>query len=130
MKKAVLLLILTKIIIFISLSIAKADSEITDNSILLKGSQISKNNHIVWKIESEHDIDFYTIEFSNDNFNFKKIADITGKESNGNATLYSFMHKNVESGNAYYRVVRYSKTGEISYSETIVIYNNSELLNN
>lgn len=118
MKKAVLLLIITKIIILLSLTILKASSEISDNSIWVKCSHISENNHIVWKLESERDIDFYTIEVSSDAKIYYKLADISSIGNSEREIVYSFLHKNAGSSISFYRIAQISKSGEIAYSKT------------
>ena len=79
MKKAILLLIITKLIIFLCITIAKADNETTDYSIMVEGKQISTDNQLTWTIESENEVDFYLIEFSRDAKNYNKIGEIDSK---------------------------------------------------
>ena len=118
MRKAVLLLIITKIIILLSLTILKASSEISDNSIWVKCTPISKNNHIVWKLESEREIDFYTIEVSHDAKTYFKLVDVSSYGNSEKEIVYSFLHKNAGSAISIYRIVQISKSGEIAYSKT------------
>lgn len=118
MKKAVLLLIITKIIILLSLTILKASSDISDSSIWVKCSHISQNNHIVWKLESEREIDFYTIEVSHDAKTFNKLADVSSFGNSEKEIVYSFLHKNAGSAISFYRIAQFSKSGEIAYSKT------------
>lgn len=130
MKKAILLLIITKLLIVLSIVAAKADNETTDYSINISGKQINTDNQVIWTLESEYDVDFYIIEFSRDAANWAKIGETSSNGNSDDMVSYTYVHSNAEAGVTFYRISQIFTNGTIAYSKTITINSKQEIIKN
>jgi hypothetical protein len=85
---------------------------------LISMNAFSKNGNvsIEWKVENEHDVKNYEVEYSIDGTHFSNI----GVVSNGNpAGQYYFLHQKPGAGIAYYRIKINKINGESEYKKVV-----------
>ncbi|NUM31217.1 MAG: T9SS type A sorting domain-containing protein [Bacteroidetes bacterium] len=130
MKKAVLLLIITKLIILLSVVVTRADNESTDLSINFQGRQVNENVELNWTLETENDVDFYIIEFSKDATKWSTLGNTSSKGNSAKQVRYNFTHTKADAGIIYYRIAQIFNSGTIAYSKTISINLKKGFINN
>ncbi|MBX2840507.1 MAG: hypothetical protein KTR26_01950 [Flammeovirgaceae bacterium] len=90
---------------------------------LVSFSREHKNGGIMlnWTTASEINFSHFELHYSTDGYQFKKIAQIQGKNLGTGRNEYTFLHSNVLSGNHYYyRLKNIDLDSTYSYSKVIV----------
>ncbi|MDE3185839.1 MAG: hypothetical protein KGM16_20695 [Bacteroidota bacterium] len=88
---------------------------------LISMNAFSENGNvsIEWKVENEHDVKNYEVEYSTDGTHFSNI----GVVSNGNpAGQYYFLHQKPGTGIAYYRIKINKINGESEYKKVVRVF--------
>ncbi len=76
-----------------------------------------KSATLQWKVSEQEDIDRFIIEESTDGNSFHQ----AGVVAKGNSDMYSFIDISVQAGKNYYRLKIVELSGEITYSNTIML---------
>lgn len=79
----------------------------------------SKYIQIEWQTKSETNNDYFTLERSDNGFDFYEIATIAGSGNTSKSTNYSFTDKRLTQTTAYYRLRQTDYDGAFSFSKTI-----------
>lgn len=85
----------------------------------LHATEINKNLEVEWTISQEPGIIRYEIEHSIDGVHFKR-AGTVAYHSGNNLQSYNFLHRDVVSGNNYYRVKVILVNGNVIISKTVM----------
>ena len=111
------------------------ESETEDTSLpvtLTSFSATFMNDHIYieWKTESEINNDHFTLERSEDNLNYTKIAEIAGQGNTNQQTHYYFKDYNIAPGNTYYyRLADFDFNGTATYHQEIQTSTSNNMAN-
>lgn len=82
--------------------------------------KFEKNVSVEWTTTNESNIDFYEVEKSKDGLNFTSIGKLSAK--NANHYSYQLIDKENISGNNYYRLRIYEKSGIYQISRVVSVY--------
>ncbi len=85
--------------------------------------QDNSSVNLVWTTASEINNDFFTIEHSPDGKTFKPIGKIKGTGTTSQSQTYSFLHRQMQSGINYYRLVQTDFNGKTETFKPIVVQN-------
>lgn len=87
--------------------------------IKVKAYQNDDAIEVDWIAETERNIKSYEVEKSVDGQTFDKVTSAFSKGNNGVTQAYSWLDKNTNTGNNFYRIKIIEKSGAVKYSETI-----------
>ena len=76
---------------------------------------------IAWITLSELNIDYFSVQHSDDGVLYSGIAQIKAAGNSNNAIEYSFNHKNPTAGANYYRLVQFDKDGKFEEFSPILV---------
>jgi Secretion system C-terminal sorting domain len=82
-------------------------------------------NKISWKTASELNNDYFIVERSGDGESFTSIGRVNGQGTTSQATSYNLDDEQPFLGNNYYRLKQTDFNGEFSYSDVILVKNES-----
>ena len=89
------------------------------------GKLLSGKVTLGWTTQTEIDNESFTIERSRDYFSFSPIGIVDGAGNSAITRVYSYDDVNAPEGNSYYRLKMKSTSGEITYSQVIMIRNST-----
>lgn len=84
-----------------------------------KSTQNKNNVKLIWQTSIEINADYFMLEHSEDGILFSDVEKITAKGNSVSITDYSFDHRNLSSGNHFYRLKQVDKDGAFVYSEVL-----------
>ena len=90
-------------------------------SMPLTGMAKDRSNLLTWSTESEYNTDHFELQHSNDGTSFVALANVSSRGNSNNKTYYSYLHHDPTGTMNFYRVKLIKRTGEISYSNTVLI---------
>ncbi|HTN44963.1 MAG TPA: T9SS type A sorting domain-containing protein [Flavipsychrobacter sp.] len=94
-----------------------------------RGFVNGKENQLQWVTASETNNSGFGIERSADASEFESIGFVNSKSDKGNSSQrlqYNFNDKNPVNGDNYYRLKQVDRSGEVSYSNTILLKNSNK----
>ncbi len=80
-------------------------------------------NLLMWSTASEENNDYFSLERSNDGFNYREIAVIQGQGNKQTLSEYSFEDINVSRGVVYYRLSQFDYDGRSEIFDIIAVEN-------
>ena len=86
-----------------------------------EGETKEAGNYLTWKVATEENNDYYTLEYSTDGTNFKSIAQIDGAGNSFVTQSYSYLDTEAKAGLAYYRLSQTDFDGSTQYVGTVVL---------
>lgn len=94
--------------------------------ISFEGKVADAGIELNWKTASELNNDYFILEHSSVNLEWKKIGKINGAGTTSNEQQYKFFHNTPFKNENYYRIKQVDFDGKVSISEAIRIFYNSE----
>ncbi len=91
------------------------------STINVKASQQNGGIQVDWNIATESNMSNYEVEKSANGQDFKKAATAVATGNNNSAVSYNWFDADPFAGNNFYRIKAVSKTGEISYSQVVIV---------
>lgn len=83
-------------------------------------STINKNDvKLIWQTSTEINSDYFMLQQSSDGIQFIDLEKIAAKGNSVSSVNYSFDHRNLASGNYFYRLKQVDKDGAFVYSEVL-----------
>jgi hypothetical protein len=108
----------------------KDNSNLPIALISFTGKNTEKGNLLKWTTATEYNNDFFTIERSNDNINFKAIEIMNGAGNSNSIIMYEYLDNSIENNNNYYyRLKQTDFDGKFTYSNSIYVSSKEESLN-
>ncbi len=86
-------------------------------------------NYLHWATASENQNSHFEVERSLDGVNFEMIGKVMGADNSHTVQTYEFMDENVENAVSYYRLKTVDNEGKETYTHTILIERNHDVLN-
>jgi type IX secretion system substrate protein/pre-peptidase len=89
-----------------------------------KGEHSGNQNILSWSTATELNNSGFEIQYSFDRNDFRKLAIVNSKATNGNSSSvlsYQYTDNKAPGGNVYYRLMQIDKDGHYSYSNVVLI---------
>ena len=100
--------------------IAKLDNTSVPVELITFNATVQDNSVILnWNTATETNNFQYIIERSSDKVNFSEVGSVNGKGTTSEKQSYSFIDKNLSSGEYYYRLKQVDFDGSFSYSRIV-----------
>jgi len=90
------------------------------NTISLEAKRVNQLNEINWKINGEHNVSYYEVEYSANGRDFTSISKLNARNT-GEQQAYSYKHNISNNANSYYRIKIVDIDGAVKFSSTELI---------
>jgi poly(3-hydroxybutyrate) depolymerase len=90
-----------------------------------KGQKTSAGNLLQWVTATEQNNDYFAVERSTDGNQFAAIDKVAGAGSSTTAKEYSYTDTKAPGGNVYYRLRQVDRNGKFTFSQVILVSDNS-----
>ena len=90
------------------------------NTISLEAKRVNQLNEINWKINGEHNVSYYEVEYSANGRDFTSISKLNARNT-GEQQSYSYIHNISNNANSYYRIKIVDIDGAVKFSSTELI---------
>ena len=111
-----------------STSLTVTASSLPVTWLYFNGKEENNQTQLEWAASYEKDCQFYTVEKSNDGYDFTELAKINSKNNENGTSIYNTIDAN-PCATTYYRVKQTDFNGQENYFRTIVVKKNTNTNN-